>query len=258
MARLAIALLFAASILATGCDVNAEGPRVEVYVAAALQRPLEEAAEAYRARTGVPVAIAPGASSALRLQIEQGAHADVFLSADEVQPAALVDAGLTAGPLVPIASDRLVVIVSRQAAQRITDPFAIAGQGVRLVGAAEGVPVAGYARRLVQRLAALPGAPPDFADRVEANIVSREDDVRSVVSKVEFGEADAAIVYATSAAAADVATVAVPVGAEVRATFAGVVLADAAPAGESRAFLAWLAGGEGAVVLARHGFLPPP
>jgi molybdate transport system substrate-binding protein len=88
--------------------------------------------------------------------------------------------------------------------------------------------------------------------------VSREDNVKAVVAKIELGEGDAAIVYATDAKASKkVATVAIPAGANVAATYAGVVIKASQHAGAARAFLSWLAGPDGQAMLATFGFVPP-
>ena len=68
------------------------------------------------------MATSTGASSALRTQIEQGAPADVFLSADTANPDALAAAGLTDGPPEPFASNRIVIVVAREAADEIRRP----------------------------------------------------------------------------------------------------------------------------------------
>ena len=114
----------------------------------------------------------------------------------------LVDAGLAAGEPIPFAGNRLALVVPAGNPAGITSPFDLARPGVRLVGAGTTVPITKYAAQMVGMLAGLPGAPHDFAAAVEANVVSREDNVRAVLAKVELGEGDAAIVYATDATAA--------------------------------------------------------
>jgi molybdate transport system substrate-binding protein len=83
--------------------------------------------------------------------------------------------------------------------------------------------------------------------------------VKAVVAKVELGEGDAAIVYVTDATASDtVDALEVPEGANVPATYAGVVVKDSAHAAAAAAFLDWLTGPEGQAILADDGFLPAP
>jgi len=88
-----------------------------------------------------------------------------------------------------------------------------------------------------------------------ANIVSREDDVRAVLAKVELGEGDAGIVYATDAfGSRNVRSIMIPPEANVAVTYEGVALAGARRPHEAAAFLAWLAGPEGQALLAQFGF----
>jgi molybdate transport system substrate-binding protein len=88
--------------------------------------------------------------------------------------------------------------------------------------------------------------------------VSREDNVRAALAKVELGEADAAFVYATDAVASDaVDTIAIPAEANVEATYGAVVVGATRHPAEAAALVEWLAGDRGAAVLARFGFEPP-
>jgi len=241
-----------------GSDVPAVG--LTVYGAASLGGVLEEVKTAYAAAVpGLSLAISTGSSAALATQIEQGARADVFLSADTKSPQALVDKGLADGTLVVFARNELTIIVPSANPAGITSPFDLGRAGLRVIAAGEEVPITRYATRLVANLAGLPGAPAGFAAAYAANIASREDSVKGVVAKVELGEGDAGIVYATDAkASTKVATVDVPEGANVPATYAGIVVGDSSNPAAARAFLAWLDGPDGRAVLASFGFLPPP
>jgi molybdate transport system substrate-binding protein len=230
-----------------------------VYAAASLADAEAEAAAAFAGPARIGVVTSTGASSALRTQIEQGAPADLFLSADTANPDALAAAGLTDGPPTAFASNRIVIVVASEAAATIDDPFDLAKPGVRIVAAGERVPISRYVADAIEGLGALPDAPGGYAGDVAANVVSREDDVRAVVSKIQLGEGDAAFVYATDALAAtdDVTTIALPVGVDVRAVYAGVVLYGSAVASQAHAYLDWLTGPDGRAILARHGFLAP-
>jgi len=111
----------------------------------------------------------------------------------------------------------------------------------------------------VTKLATQPGYPAGFVAAYDANVVSREDNVKAVVAKIELGEGDAAIVYVTDAkASSKVTTIEIPAVANVPATYAGLVVKASAHAAAAHAFLTWLAGPDGQKVLAGFGFLPPP
>lgn len=230
-----------------------------VYGAASLKDVLAEVGIAYQAIVpGSMLTIATDSSSTLRTQIEEGAPADVFLSADERNPQALVDAGLADGAAVAIATNLLTIIVPSDNPAGIATPADLAVPEVKVIAAGDEVPVTTYARQVIANLAADPTYPTCFAEAYAANVVSKEDNVKAVVAKIELGEGDAAIVYATDAlAASGVATVEIPATMNVAATYAGVVVLSSPRLAEAHAFLDWLAGPAGVATLAGFGFLPP-
>jgi molybdate transport system substrate-binding protein len=255
-----------AGLVAACSTVTASGPgrtatdaTLTVYAAASLKGAIEAVRDAYREATpGVSLTIATDASSTLRTQIEQGAPADVFLSADQTNPKKLADAGLTDGPAVDFAGNTLAVIVPRANPAGISTPADLARPGIKIIAASADVPIAAYATQVVANLAARPGYPPDFATAYGANVVSKEENVKAVVAKVELAEGDAAIVYTTDAkASTKVTAIEIPPTANVVARYAGVVVKASARVDAARALLAWLAGPGGQAVLARFGFLPP-
>ena len=231
-----------------------------IFAAASLSAALNEAKVAYEgANPGTTLVITPDSSATLATQIEQGAPADVFLSADTTNPQRLVDGGLAEGAAVVFAGNELTIVVPSDNPAGIERWQDLAGNGVKVIAAGEEVPITRYATQLVTNLDALPGAPAGFADSYAANVVSREENVKALIAKIELGEGDAGIVYATDAtASAKVQTIAVPEDANVFATYAGVVVkaSDKGPA--ARAFLDWFAGPKGQEILAGFGFLPPP
>jgi molybdate transport system substrate-binding protein len=245
--------------LAPTVSASPEAIDLTVYGAASLKGALAAAKTAYEAATdGVRLTISTDASSTLRTQIEQGAPADVFLSADQANPKTLADAGLTDGAPVDFAGNTLTVIVPAANTAGIVAPADLAKLGLKIIAAGADVPITTYATQAVTALADFPDYPADFAAAYAANVVSREDNVKAVVAKIELGEGDAAIVYLTDAnASTKVKTIEIPAEANPPATYAGVVVKASAHAAAARAFLAWLAGPDGQVVLAGFGFLPP-
>ena len=236
------------------------GP-LTIYAASSLQPALEEAEALWeQGHTGSTLTFSFDSSAALETKIEQGAPADVFLSADTTNPKKLLDAGFASGDPQDFATNALTIIVPVSNPAHIASPFDLAKPGVRVVAAADSVPIAAYATQLVQNLARLPGAPAGFEAAYAANVITKADNVRAVVSHVELGEGDAAIVYASDAdASGHVGTVAItPDSANVVATYAGVVVKASARQAAAQAFLEWLTGPIGQAVLASHGFLPSP
>jgi molybdate transport system substrate-binding protein len=230
-----------------------------IYAAASLKSALTKVKTAYEAaHPGTTLTISTDSSSALETKIEQGAPADIFLSADTTNPQKLVDKGLASGGLTKFAGNLLTVIVPKADPAGIKTAADLALPGVKIIAAGDAVPITTYATQLVSNLATQPGFPDQFASRYALNIVSREDNVAAVVAKIELGEGDAAIVYQTDAkASSKVTTLAVPAAANVPATYGGVVVKTSTNAAAAGAFLSWLAGTDGQAILAMFGFLPP-
>jgi molybdate transport system substrate-binding protein len=254
---LAIGLALAVAVEA--CSTTGAPSGLTIYGAASLKGALNAVSSAWASSNpGVTLVISTDSSAALETKIEQGAPADVFLSADTTNPQKLIEKGLADGDLVRFAINRLAVIVPVGNPAGIRTPLDLARSGVKIIGAGDSVPISTYAARLVTNLATQAGYPLDFVKRYQANVTSQEDNVASVVSKIALGEGDAAIVYATDAkAAATVSTIDVPEAANVPATYGGVVVRASKNAETARAFLRWLSGPSGQAVLASFGFSAP-
>jgi molybdate transport system substrate-binding protein len=244
----------------TGLSAPSAAPAaLTIYGAASLKGALDKVKTAYEsANPGTTLTISTDSSATLETQIEQGAPADVFLSADTTNPKKLVDKGLAAGDAVTFAGNKLTVIVPTVNPAGIKTPADLAKRGVKVIAAGDAVPITRYATQLVANLAKEAGYPADFAARYAANIASKEDNAKAVVAKIELGEGDAGIVYVTDAkASTKVTTVDVPDTANVPATYAGVVVKGSKNAAAAQAFLTWFAGPDGQTILSMFGFLPP-
>ncbi len=222
-----------------------------VFGAASLRGAFESFGPALAAATGITPVYSFDASSALRALIEEGAPADVFASADTTNVTKLLDAGLAIEP-VAFACNQLTIIVPAGNPAGITSAADLGRPGVKVIAAGDEVPITKYATQLVENLG--------ISDAYGANIVSREDNVAAVRSRIELGEGDAGIVYLTDAIASgdQVAQIPVPTEANVPATYAAAVVADTDQPAEASTYLAWLTGTEGQGTLAAYGFLPAP
>jgi molybdate transport system substrate-binding protein len=231
-----------------------------IFGAASLSKVLEQVKTAYEtANPGSALTISTDSSAALEMKIEEGAPADVFLSADTINPKKLIDGGFADGDAVDFAGNELTIITPVGNPGGLTNPFDLAKSGIRVIAAQDKVPINKYAKQLVDKLAGEAGAPADFAANYAANVLSKEENVSALRTKVELGEGDAGIVYVTDAAASDkVDTIDIPDAANVLATYAGVVVKGSNKADSAHAFLDWLKGPEGQAILAKFGFLPPP
>jgi molybdate transport system substrate-binding protein len=185
-------------------------------------------------------------SDELALQITEGARADVFVSAAETYVTKLHDAGVVERP-VPIATNRLVLIVPATNPAAITTIEDAAAPGVKVVMGADGVPVGDYTRRLLRALG---------RTDVLANVVSNEEDVRAVLGKVALGEADAGFVYATDVAAVDedVRVIELPEDAQPEIVYAAAIVSSGENREAAAAFVEHLTGDEGRRLLSDAGF----
>jgi molybdate transport system substrate-binding protein len=259
--RRPLAAVFAATLALAGaaCTAKPAPANLTLYVASSLSDAVVAATAEYKtAHPEVTFTVSTGSSTALRTQIEQGAPADVLLSADLENPLKLFDAGLADGGLVNFTSNRLAIVVPKGNPARLTSPFDLGRPGVRVVAAGEEVPITGYTTSLLGNLTGLPGAPDNLFVTYTYNIVSREEDVRTLLAKVELGEADAGVVYATDARSSDkVDTVPIPDAAQVKALYGGIVIRTSRASDAAHEFLTWLTGPAGQAKLASFGFNPP-
>ncbi|HEV2006116.1 MAG TPA: molybdate ABC transporter substrate-binding protein [Candidatus Limnocylindrales bacterium] len=231
-----------------------------IYAAASLKAAVPQVKTAYQAANpGTTLTISTDSSAALETKIEQGARADVFLSADTTNPQKLVDKGLASGSVIQFAGNLLTVIVPGANPAGIQSPADLARSGVKVISAADTVPITKYATALVANLAKVAGYPTDFAARYADNVRSKEDNVAAVVAKIELGEGDAAIVYVTDAeSSSKVMRITVPPAANVPAAYGGVVVKASVHGAAAATFLTWLAGPDGQAILSSLGFLAPP
>jgi molybdate transport system substrate-binding protein len=239
--------------------VPSAGGSLTVYAAASLKASLAKAITTYEAgHPGTAITLSTDSSTALATQIQQGAPADLFLSADTTNPQQLVDAGVAKGPVEAFARNQLVVIVPAGNPGHVTTPLDLGRSGLKVIAAGPSVPITKYASQLIQNLAAVSSSAAGLAAAYGANVASREDSVAAVVAKVALGEGDAAIVYATDAGAeARVLTIPIPLAENVTATYGGVVVDAGSNPSAAESFLDWLLAPEGQDLFGAYGFLPP-
>jgi molybdate transport system substrate-binding protein len=189
-----------------------------------------------------------GGSNALAAQIQQGAPADVFASANTSIPFQLYDQGLVERPVL-FTRNQLVVIVPKSNPANIHSVADLAKPGVKLVVAATGVPVGDYTRTVLKNM---------NLSNVLNNVVSNESDVRNVLAKVALGEADAGFVYMTDARTVKgkVSTIGIRWTAQPRVSYAVAVVSSSRHKAAARAFVKMLLGKRAQAKLVAAGFLP--
>lgn len=227
--------------IAPGCGGSENDDRLDVYAAASLAEVLPQIDPDAR--------YSFAGSDELATQIREGAPADVYAAASSKYPQELFNVGLVEEP-VTFASNRLVLIVPRGNPAAIESVEDVLQPGTRLVVAAEGVPVGDYTRTVLATLG--------LSAALE-NVVSNEDDVKGVASKVALGEADAGFVYATDVTpvAGRVRSFELPDDAQPPIEYQVAVVAGTDDEGAARAFVDALLGESGREALEKAGFVVP-
>lgn len=253
-AMLLLAPLFGACAKAPASADAARVHTLSVFAASSLREAFQALGPRFSAtHPGVTVTFTFAGSQELRTQIEHGAPADVFASADDDHMNALVTAREADAPVV-FAKNNLVIVCPKDGTT-VTSLETLPSAS-RIVVGAPTVPVGRYAARLLDAASQRYGT--DFKARVEAKIVSREANVRQVLAKVTLGEADAAIVYRTDAAVAkDVRVVDLPPELAFDTAYPIAVLRAAHAPELARAWVDFVRTPEAQAVLAGAKFLPP-
>lgn len=257
-----ITCLIVALLLLAGCTRETASSTITVFAASSLTDALTEVAGLYEAEhPGVDVQLNFGASSQLATQLIEGAPADIFASANEDQMRRVIEAGRVSPDAVRVlAGNRLVLVVPADNPAAIATLADLAQPGLRLVTAAAEVPIGRYTREALFAMDASGDFSPGFAAAVLANVVSEEANVRQVVAKVQLGEADAAIVYAsdvTPTVRDEVRVIPIPDGYNVLARYPIAPLRDAPTPDRAADFLAFVLSDDGQAILRAWGFLAP-
>jgi molybdate transport system substrate-binding protein len=230
-----------------------------VFAAASLSNAFEDLANAFEeTHPAIDVVISFGASQTLRTQIENGAQADVFASANREEMKALVDGGLVDEAGTPVfARNRLVIVLPYDNSAGLQDLHDLARQGLRLIIADPAVPAGKYTQRMFDSIAGDLEWGEGFRDAVLANLVSQEESVRAVLAKVALGEADAGIVYVSDAASQPgLGRIELPAEHNPLAEYPLAALRASPHASAASAFIEFVLSGSGQQILEEHGFLP--
>jgi molybdate transport system substrate-binding protein len=247
------ALLLALGLLVAGCGGGDDAPEaavgpggIKVFAAASLTAAFTELGGRFTAANGgTRVTFNFAGSQALATQLQQGAPADVFASADTTNMDKVRD---LVGPPQGFAGNLLQIVVERGNPKGIQGLEDLAGSGLKVVLAAPEVPAGRYAEQALDK------------SGVKVRPASLEDNVKAVVSKVSLGEADAGIVYLTDVGAGGdkVEGVDIPREQNVPAAYPIATVKASGSQQRAQAFVDLVRSADGQRVLARFGFLPPP
>lgn len=251
-------------ILAVGCSSPSPqdtGDTLTIYSAASLTAAFSDIGEALEsAQPGAQVRFNFAGSQQLAQQISQGAPADVFASADEQQIEVAIQSGRVEAEKVKIfANNRLVVIYPAGNPAGITQLQDLAQPDTQVVLADPAVPVGHYAQSFLDKASGQAGFGEDFKTRVLENVVSYEENVKAVVSKVSLGEADAGIVYTSDITPGNAETLGwlqIPEALNVMAAYYIAPIEDSARPELASEFIDFVLSSQGQDTLARFGLLP--
>lgn len=237
------------------------GPRsLTVYAAASLTGAFKEIGKDFEAvNPGVKIAFSFAGSQILRIQLEQGAIADVFASADHKNMDLLVaDHLIVPNSYQDFATNKLIVILPAMNSSNIQKIEDLAKPNLKLILADSSVPAGNYARQILTKMSSNPNYGSDFSEKVLANVVSNETDVKQVVAKVELGEADAGIAYVSDTfATPNLMTISIPDEYNVIAKFPIAVLTNSHDSKSAEAFISYILSPTGQSVLSKWGFSEP-
>jgi molybdate transport system substrate-binding protein len=257
-AALAVASLLL-SVAACGDDSSSDagsgsgsgsgsGTTLTVYAAASLTQTFEAIGKEFEAEhDGVSVEFSFGGSSDLVAQLQQGAPADVFASADEANMDKLTSDDLQADDPQPFATNTLEIATPPDNPAGISSFADLAGDGVKVVVCAPEVPCGAATVKAEE------------ATGVTLSPVSEEQSVTDVLGKVTSGEADAGLVYVTDVEGAgdDVTGVPFPESADIVNTYPIVALKDSDHADLAQDFVDLVLTDKGQGILEEAGFAQP-
>jgi len=231
-----------------------------VFAAASLTEAYQELGTAFEAaHPGTTVTLNFAGSQQLAQQLAQGAPADVFASANTKQMAVAIEAGrVVSGTQQVFAHNRLVAIASVDSPAVVEGLHDLAQPGIKLVLAAREVPVGGYALDFLDKAAHDPAFGPAYREGVLNNVVSYEQTVKAVLTKVALGEGDAGVVYSsdvTASAAEKVTVIPIPDQLNTIATYPLASVSDNQHPALAQAFVAFVLSPQGQAILAEHGFI---
>lgn len=222
---------------------------LQVFAAASLTDALKEIAPEYEKATGDKLVLNLGASSTLARQIQEGAPADLFLSADEEKMNGLEKRKLLlAGTRRSVLSNTLVVVVPADSSLKINGPADLVGVRALALAEPQTVPAGIYAKEYLKSKG--------LWSKVIDRLVPTEN-VRAALAAVESGNVDAGIVYKTDAGISKKVRIAyeVPRAESPKISYPFAVLAASGRKEAARKLLDWLHSPSALAVFRKHGFL---
>lgn len=242
-------------VLACGCKPGASSNTLRVFAASSLLEAFTDLQTAFQSKhPTTKIELSFAGSQVLRLQLEQGARADIFASANPSHMKVLHQSGRVTTPQT-FAYNELVLIVPRKNPASLRT-FQDLPKAKKLVVGTQHVPIGSYTLKVLKQASHVYGA--TFQAKVMRHIVSYESNVRLVRAKVALGEADAAIVYLTDArSSSKVKTIPIPSSINAKVRYPVAVVKAAQNKKLALQWVQFLLSTTGKRILKRHGFVVP-
>jgi molybdate transport system substrate-binding protein len=227
--------------------------QLQVYAASSMKEVLQEAKQNFEAQhPTTTIALNYAGSQILRLQIEQGAPADIFISANNEHMQALKDTGHVQH-IQQLAHNELIIITPTHNPSQVQQ-LADLSNARRIVIGTKQSPIGMYTREMLHK--ASQKWTNDFEKRVLNNVVSQETNVRLIRAKVALGEADAALVYRTDASGVpNLKAISIPKQLNIKAAYGMALTTRSSQKAVSQTFFNYFKSPKGLALLARHGFV---
>ncbi|MDD1762626.1 MAG: molybdate ABC transporter substrate-binding protein [Methanothrix sp.] len=252
--------VLAALLLVASAGFADEPKELTVFTAASLTGAFGEIGQIYKNETNISVTFNFDGSQALRTQLENGAYADIFASANKKQMNAVEGDGLMNNSSVVIfTNNKLSLIVPKDNPAKITNLIDLANPGLKIVMGTKDVPVGDYAMQIINKLGNDSAYGDEYKQKVLSNIISQETNVNYVVTKVALGEADVGFAYisdVTEELASKVDKIEIPDKYNVIAEYPIGILDGSKYSAESDKFMDLVASDEGKAILEKYGFSP--
>jgi len=256
--RLLMVAIALVGVLLAGCETKSS-QELNVFVAASLREAFNDLVVAYEEKhPDIEVIGNFAGSQLLRVQIEEGATADVYISANEQHMRQLNENGFVAASVTTAATNELVLAVPTGNPAEANTLDDLTRDDFRVVMAGPAVPAGAYARELLKKYGEFSDRP-DASRKILDRVISFETNVRMVAAKLELGEADAGFVYRTDVLAADgrLEIIEVPVEIQVSARYPMAVLRTSNVPRLAQQFVVFVRSGEAQKILEKYGFGQP-
>jgi molybdate transport system substrate-binding protein len=246
--------------LVTSTGMAEQPKELAIFCAASLTGAFGEIGLMYKNETNINVVFNFDGSQVLRTQIENGAYADIFVSANKKQMNLMKNEGLTNNSSITVfTKTKPVIIVPKDNLAKIQNISDLVKPGIKIVIGTKDVPIGDYTLQIMSRLSNDSAFGPEFKKKFMANVVSQEINVNYITSKVALGEADAGIAYdsdITKDLGAKITKIEIPNKYNVIAEYPMGILKQSKYPAQDQEFINLVKSDRGMAILEKYGFEP--